>query len=97
MAEKAIKPSLKNPFDSDEKVEFNIPGEISRETGAYEEVMKEGYDLIQRPVKSVRIDQIEKQHFKRRMTVWERIRVLTDKAPTFCSRTGARTSTAPPW
>lgn len=81
MAEKAIKPSLKNPFDSDEKVEFIIPGEISRETGAYEEVMKEGYDLIQRPVKSVRIDQIEKQHFKRRMTVWERIRVLTENSP----------------
>lgn len=81
MAEKAIKPSLKNPFDSDEKVEFNIPGEISRETGAYEEVMKEGYDLIQRPVNSVRIDQIEKQHFKRRMTVWERIRVLTENSP----------------
>ena len=43
--------------------------------------MKEGHDLIQRPIKSVSIDQIEKQHFKKRMTVWERIRVLTDKEP----------------
>jgi len=43
--------------------------------------MKEGYDLIQRPIKSVSIDQIEKQHFKKRMTVWERIRVLSDKDP----------------
>jgi acetyl-CoA carboxylase carboxyltransferase component len=81
MAEKAIKPSLKNPFDLAEKVEFNIPGEITRETGGYEEAMREGYELIQRPVKSVRVDQIEKQHFKKRMTVWERIRVLTDKDP----------------
>ena len=81
MSKKAIKPSLNNPFDPPEKVEFNIPGEISRATGGYEEAMKEGYDLIQRPIKSVSIDQIEKQHFKKRMTVWERIRVLTEKDP----------------
>ncbi len=77
----AIKPSLKNPFDTQEKVEFTIPGEILGKTGGYEEVMKEGYDLIQRPIKSVKIDQIEKQHFKKRMTVWERLNVLSSKAP----------------
>jgi len=81
MSMKAIKPSLNNPFDPPEKVEFTIPGEISRTTGPYEEAMKEGYDLIQRPIKSVSIDQIEKQHFKKRMTVWERIKVLSDKEP----------------
>ncbi|WP_298440271.1 carboxyl transferase domain-containing protein [Geobacter sp.] len=81
MSNNAIKPSLKNPFDPPEKVEFTIPGEISRTTGPYEEAMKEGYDLIQRPIRSVSIDQIEKQHFKKRMTVWERIKVLTDKTP----------------
>ena len=81
MSRKAIKPSLINPFAPAEKVEFNIPGEISRATGGYEEAMKEGHDLIRRPVKSVSIAQIEKQHFKKRMTVWERIRVLTEKEP----------------
>ena len=81
MSTKPIKPTLTNPLDPLEKVEFNIPGEISRTTGRYEEVMKEGHDLIQRPIRSVAIDQIEKQHFKKRMTVWERIRVLTDKEP----------------
>jgi acetyl-CoA carboxylase carboxyltransferase component len=81
MSKNAIKPSLKNPFDPLEKVEFTIPGEISRTTGGYEEAMKEGYDLIQRPIKSVSIDQIEKQHFKKRMTVWERIKVLSAQAP----------------
>jgi len=81
MSNKVPKPSLKNPFDPLEKVEFTIPGEISKATGGYEEAMKEGHDLIQRPVKSVSIAQIEKQHFKNRMTVWERIRVLTDKDP----------------
>jgi acetyl-CoA carboxylase carboxyltransferase component len=81
MSTKALKPILQNPLDPPEKVEFTIPGEIARETGGYEEAMREGYDLLQRPVKSVSIDQIEKQHAKKRMTVWERIRVLTDKPP----------------
>ena len=81
MSKHAIKPSLENPFNTLEQVEFNIPGEISRTTGGYEEAMREGFDLIQRPVKSVSIDQVEKQHLKKRMTVWERIRVLTDKEP----------------
>lgn len=81
MSTKAIRPILTNPLDPPEKVEFNIPGEIVRATGGYEEAMKEGHDLIQRPIRSVSIDQIEKQHLKKRMTVWERLRVLTDKDP----------------
>jgi acetyl-CoA carboxylase carboxyltransferase component len=81
MSTKALKPILTNPLDPPEKVEFTIPGEIARETGGYEEAMKEGYDLVQRPIRSVSIEQIEKQHAKKRMTVWERIRVLSDKEP----------------
>lgn len=81
MSQKIIKPSLKNPLDPPEKVEFTIPGEISRATGGYEEAMQEGHDLMQRPIKSVSIGQIEKQHFKKRMTVWERIKVLTESEP----------------
>ncbi len=81
MAPPALRPILTNPLDPPEKVEFTIPGEIARATGGYEEAMKEGYDLLQRPVRSVSIDQIEKQHAKKRMTVWERIGVLTDKEP----------------
>jgi acetyl-CoA carboxylase carboxyltransferase component len=81
MSAKALKPILTNPLDPPEKVEFTIPGEISRATGGYEEAMKEGYDLIQRPLRSIGIDQIEKQHAKKRMTVWERMRVLTSKEP----------------
>jgi acetyl-CoA carboxylase carboxyltransferase component len=81
MTTPAIKPTLTNPLDPQEKVEFNIPGEIARATGIYEEAMMEGYELIQRPIRSVPIDQIEKQHAKKRMTVWERIRVLSDEDP----------------
>ena len=82
MSTKTVKPILQNPLDPPEKVEFTIPGEISRTTGGYEEAMKEGWDLVQRPIRSVPIEQIEKQHAKGRMTVWERIRVLSDKDPT---------------
>ena len=78
---KALKPILTNPLDPPEKVEFNIPGEISRATGGYEEAMKAGHDLIQRPIRSIPIDQVEKQHWKKRMTVWERMRVLTKHEP----------------
>jgi acetyl-CoA carboxylase carboxyltransferase component len=81
MSTRALKPILTNPLDPPEKVEFTIPGEIARATGGYEDAMKEGYDLVQRPVRSVSIEQIEKQHAKKRMTVWERIKVLTDKDP----------------
>jgi len=81
MSKKTIKPSLKNPFAADEKVEFTIPGEVGGTTGPYEEVMQEGHDLIERPIKSVKVAQIEKQHFKKRMTVWERIKVLTQENP----------------
>ncbi len=79
MSKTALKPVLKNPFDPPETVEFMIPGEISRATGGYEEAMKEGYELIKRPIKSVKIEQVEKQHFKKRMTVRERLRDNSDK------------------
>jgi acetyl-CoA carboxylase carboxyltransferase component len=82
MSTKALKPILQNPLDPPEKVEFNIPGEIQRATGGYEEAMKEGYDLIQRPIRSVPVEAIEKQHAKGRMTVWERLRVLSKEDPT---------------
>ncbi|MDX2480136.1 MAG: carboxyl transferase domain-containing protein [Desulfuromusa sp.] len=81
MSKNKIKPSLQNPLAATEEVEFTIPGEIAGKIGAYEEVMREGHDLIQRPIKSVAIGQVEKQHFKKRMTVWERIKVLTNSEP----------------
>jgi hypothetical protein len=33
MSKRPIKPTLVNPLDPPEKVEFNIPGEIARATG----------------------------------------------------------------
>jgi acetyl-CoA carboxylase carboxyltransferase component len=81
MAKSAIKPSLKNPLAPPQEVEFTIPGEIAGKQGPYEEVMMEGHALIERPIKSVQVSQVEKQHFKKRMTVWERLKVLTQEEP----------------
>jgi len=81
MSDIKITPSLTNPLAETTEIEFTIPGEIVTKTGGYEEAMKAGYDLMQQPQKSVAVGQIEKQHFKQRMTVWERIRVLTQEEP----------------
>ncbi|CCK75224.1 Propionyl-CoA carboxylase [Oleispira antarctica RB-8] len=74
--------SLTNPFDTKKEVEFSIPGQASYEPGLYEESLKQGYKLIQRPKKAAGINAITRQHAKKRMTIWERISVLTDESPT---------------
>ncbi|MEH6343668.1 MAG: carboxyl transferase domain-containing protein [Bermanella sp.] len=73
--------SLTNPFNQKEEVEFSVPGQASYEPGLYEESLKKGYDLIQRPRTAAGIPSITRQHGKNRMTIWERISVLTDEDP----------------
>jgi len=82
MTKKSVQPSLENPFDRSEEIEFTVPGQISYQPGLYEEKLKEGHELLQRPFKAAGEANIQKQHLKNRMTIWERIRVLTDKEPT---------------
>jgi acetyl-CoA carboxylase carboxyltransferase component len=82
MTAKLIKPSLKNPFDTSKELEFTVPSQASYEPGLYEEKLKEGFALIQRPFTAAGDLNRQKQHLKNRMTVWERISVLTDEAPT---------------
>lgn len=77
--ESPIAPSLDNPFEETRDVEFLVPGQISYQPGLYETTLKAGYDLIQRPRKAAGVVNIEKQHQKKRMTVWERIDVLKDE------------------
>ena len=72
---------LVNPFAERKEVEFIIPGQINYTPGLYEETLKSGYDLIQRPKKAAGVASITKQHQKKRMTIWERIGVLTDQEP----------------
>ena len=71
-------PSLDNPFEEKKEVEFTVPGQINYQPGLYETTLKASYELIQRPRKAAGVVNIERQHQKKRMTVWERIEVLKD-------------------
>ncbi len=82
MTSRPATPTLDNPFDLTEEVAFTVPGQISYQPGLYEEKLKEGYELLQRPFSAAGETNIRKQHLKNRMTIWERIRVLTSKEPT---------------
>lgn len=73
-----IAPSLDNPFEEKKEVEFTVPGQINYEPGLYETTLRSSLELIQRPRKAAGVVNIEKQHQKKRMTVWERIDVLKD-------------------
>ncbi len=76
-----LMPSLDNPFAVDDEKEFKVPGQISTEPGPYEEAMKAGWDLQQRPYKAAGVKNTQRQHQKNRMTIWERIRFLSDAPP----------------
>jgi acetyl-CoA carboxylase carboxyltransferase component len=83
MAKKdSVTPALTNPFKIAEEIDFAVPGEIQTEPGLYEESLRQGFELQQRPRLAAGVANIQKQHQKKRMTIWERIRVLTDKEPT---------------
>lgn len=75
------KARLTNPFHAPEEKRFEIPGEIARTPGRYEDALKAGWMLQQRP-KGAPVAAIERQHQKQRMTVWERIELLVDSEPT---------------
>ena len=74
--------SLTNPFAQADEVEFRVPGQLATEPGAYEESLKAGWELQQRPYRAAGTSNIQRQHQKDRMTIWERIRYLADGVPT---------------
>ncbi|MDX1453380.1 MAG: carboxyl transferase domain-containing protein [Oleiphilaceae bacterium] len=78
------KPSytLNNPFNRDAQLDFSVPGQVNYEPGLYEDALSKGYELIKRPRKAAGVQAISRQHSKNRMTIWERIAVLTDEEPT---------------
>ena len=81
MAGSAKSARLTNPFQAPKEKRFEIPGEIAREPGAYEDALTAGWELQQRPANAP-VAAIERQHQKNRMTVWERITLLVDDEPT---------------
>jgi len=72
--------SLKNPFaekDPSSHMNGNIPETPSR----YHEMLERGKELLELPKKGGGESRVQVQHGKGRMTVWERIKLLTDKEP----------------
>ena len=76
-----IVPTVANPFRRDEKPNLRVPGQVDTTPGAYEETLNDAHALQERPFVSAGINNIQRQHLKGRMTIWERIRVLTDEEP----------------
>ena len=74
--------SLVNPFAENNEQDFKVPGQVASTPGAYEESLKSGWDLQQRPYRAAGVKNTQRQHQKNRMTVWERIRYLADEEPT---------------
>ena len=74
--------SLENPFASKNEQEFKVPGQLASTPGPYEESLKAGWELQQRPYQTAGVKNTQRQHQKKRMTIWERIRFLADGEPT---------------
>ncbi len=74
--------TLDNPFAISDEQEFTVPGQIRSAPGPYEEALKSGWELQQRPYKAAGVKNVMRQHQKNRMTIWERIRYLSDGEPT---------------
>lgn len=72
-------PTLANPFAEEKEIEFTIPNQITYAPGLYESTLRSGHDLLDRPKTAAGVVNIEKQHLKKRMTIWERIEVLADR------------------
>ena len=81
MPKKKIFPAIKNPFAKEEQIEFSAPDQVDYHPGPYEDTLHEAHKIIQKPFVSGGLHNIQRQHLKGRMTVWERIKVLTSKRP----------------
>jgi acetyl-CoA carboxylase carboxyltransferase component len=74
--------SLENPFAPTVERTFEVPGQIASEPGPYEDALRAGAALQARPYEAAGVRNVQRQHLKKRMTVWERIKFLADEAPT---------------
>ena len=70
--------SLENPFDAENSKEDSATE--SSET-LYEQMLTRGEELLQKPLLGGGESKVRVQHSKGRMTVWERIKVLTSYEP----------------
>ena len=72
--------SLSNPFAQHATAAAAIAHPAAPPT-IYEEALDLGRELLDRPTRGGGLDRVRVQHAKNRMTVFERIKVLTDKEP----------------
>ncbi len=74
--------SLKNPFSkSASPASFPDPVEQNSNAQAYHNMLMRGKELVEKPLQGGGTTRVSVQHNKNRMTVWERIKVLTQEAP----------------
>ncbi|MCE9597387.1 MAG: acetyl-CoA carboxylase carboxyltransferase subunit, partial [Spirochaetia bacterium] len=78
-AETKITPTLTNPFEASN--ETKAEPTTNANLRAYESMLEMGSDLLARPVNGGGTSRIMVQHSKGRMTVFERIKVLTESEP----------------
>ncbi|MDA0791023.1 MAG: acetyl-CoA carboxylase carboxyltransferase subunit [Proteobacteria bacterium] len=76
-----IIPSISNPFATSELTDFAVPDQIESEPGVYEKTLADAAEIMRKPYVSAGLRNIQRQHLKNRMTIWERIRVLTSEEP----------------
>ena len=50
MTKSKVIPSLENPFEEKQEIEFAVPGQASYQPGLYEETLKKGHDLQQNEI-----------------------------------------------
>ena len=83
---KLVTPSLKNPLfkASSSKEEADI-------ADRYGAAIKSGNEISRLPLIAAGSKNIQRQHLKGRMTVWERIEFLSDTKPTVLFRIGVPT------
>ncbi len=63
--------SLENPFAAKADREFKVPGQVASTPGLYEQALKDGWELQQKPYNTAGVKSIQRQHQKNRMTIWE--------------------------
>ncbi|GAB5414437.1 MAG: carboxyl transferase domain-containing protein [Congregibacter sp.] len=73
--------TLNNPFKTTAEEQFQVPGQIQSAPGLFEGAMRAGADLLRRPHQAAGVRNVQRQHLKKRMTVWERIECLADDVP----------------
>ena len=70
--------SLENPFEPENAEAVSVEGSPEQ---LYEQMLTRGEELLKKPLQGGGESRVRVQHSKGRMTVWERIKVLTSAEP----------------